>query len=66
MGRAERRKIERTERIENRKNKLLVTRKDLKDMRMSKFLWPALPLPSIGYTGMEESVVSEHSITWTR
>lgn len=35
MGRAERRKIERTERIENRKNKLLVTRKDLKDMRMS-------------------------------
>ena len=35
MGRAERRKIERTERIEKRKNKLLVTRKDLKDMRMS-------------------------------
>lgn len=35
MGRAERRRLERTERIENRKSKLLVTRKDLKDMRMS-------------------------------
>lgn len=33
MGRAERRRAERNERIENRKGKLVVSRQDLKDVR---------------------------------
>ena len=33
MGRAERRRMERSDRIENRKGKLLMSKSDLKDIR---------------------------------